>query len=168
MANWGYLRYIKWSPNTRKVFKRFWRVRGKNLCVHGEDAKRLLAYSPNTPKEIKVCISRLIIMRIKNILDSFQIHYMGWFKPKNHLTLLPFKGIWNIYLWARDWTNLFSKYWMVKTLSKIIKYYDPRRWNKIITIEVIVTLPFPSRHIVLFYYYCTFRSTIHTVPFSIS
>ncbi len=51
MANWGYLRYTKASPNTRKVFKRIRRIRGKNLCVHGEDAKRLL-YSPNTPKDI--------------------------------------------------------------------------------------------------------------------
>jgi hypothetical protein len=47
MANWGYLRYTKSSPNMRKVFKRIQRIRGKNLCVHGEDAKRLLTYSPN-------------------------------------------------------------------------------------------------------------------------
>ena len=38
----------------RKVFKRIWRMRGKDLCVHGEDAKRLLVYSPNTPRDIKV------------------------------------------------------------------------------------------------------------------
>ncbi len=58
MAYWGYLRYTKSSPNTRKVFKRIRRIRGKYLCVHGEDAKRLLTYSPNTPKDIKVCLSR--------------------------------------------------------------------------------------------------------------
>ncbi len=46
MANWGYLRYTKSSPNTRKVFKRIRRIRGKNLCIHGEDAKRLLVCSP--------------------------------------------------------------------------------------------------------------------------
>jgi hypothetical protein len=57
MANWGYLRYTKSSPNMRKVFKRIRRIRGKNLCVLGEDAKRLLAYSPNTPRDIKVRIS---------------------------------------------------------------------------------------------------------------
>ncbi len=56
MANWGYLRYTKSSPTTRKVFKHIRRMRGKNLCVDGEDAKRLSAYSPNTPKDIKVCI----------------------------------------------------------------------------------------------------------------
>ncbi len=39
-------------------------VHGKNLCVHGDDAKRLLAYSPNTPRDIKVCISLLIIIQI--------------------------------------------------------------------------------------------------------
>jgi hypothetical protein len=48
MAIWGYLRYTKSSPNTGKVFKRIRRIRG-------EDAKRLLTYSPNTPKDIKVC-----------------------------------------------------------------------------------------------------------------
>ncbi len=64
MAIWGYLRYTKSSPNARKVFKRIWRMRGKNLCVHGEDAKRLLAYSPYTPRDIKVCISPLIIIQI--------------------------------------------------------------------------------------------------------
>jgi hypothetical protein len=53
MANCGCLRYIKSSPNTRKVFKRIRRMRGKNLCVHGEDAKILLAYSPNTLKRHK-------------------------------------------------------------------------------------------------------------------
>ncbi len=85
MANWGYLRCTKSSPNTRKVFKRIRRIRGKNLCVHGEDAK---TYSPNTPKDIKVCLSWLIIIRILHFLDSFYLHYMGWTKPKNHLTLL--------------------------------------------------------------------------------
>ncbi len=42
--------------------KRIRRIHGKNLCVHGEDAKRLWVYSPNTPKDIKVCISQLIII----------------------------------------------------------------------------------------------------------
>jgi hypothetical protein len=40
-------------------------MHGKNLCVHGEDAKRLLAYSHTTPRDIKVRISQLIIIRIK-------------------------------------------------------------------------------------------------------
>ncbi len=54
MANEGYLRYTKSSPYPRKVFKCIQRIRGKDLCIHGEDAKRLLAYSPNTPRDIKV------------------------------------------------------------------------------------------------------------------
>jgi hypothetical protein len=62
MTNWGYLRYTKSSPNMRKVFEHIRRIRGKNLCVHGEDAKRLLTYFPNTPKDIKVCLSRLVII----------------------------------------------------------------------------------------------------------
>jgi hypothetical protein len=40
----------------RKVLKRIWKIRGKNLCIHGEDAKILLTYSPNTPKDISVFI----------------------------------------------------------------------------------------------------------------
>jgi hypothetical protein len=28
-------------------------MRGKDLCAHGEDAKRLLANSPNMPRDIK-------------------------------------------------------------------------------------------------------------------
>ena len=64
MANWGYLRLTKSSPNTRKVFKGIRRIRGKNLCGHGEDVKRLLVYSPNMPKDIIVCLSRLKIIQI--------------------------------------------------------------------------------------------------------
>jgi hypothetical protein len=44
-TNWGYLRYTKLSPNTGKVFKRIWRIRGKNLCVHGEDAETFGVFS---------------------------------------------------------------------------------------------------------------------------
>jgi hypothetical protein len=40
-------------------------MRGKDLCVNGEDAKRLLAFSPNTPRDVKVCISSKILIRIK-------------------------------------------------------------------------------------------------------
>ncbi len=47
------------------------RMRGKNLCVHGEDAKILLAHSPNTPKDIKVCIYSLIIIRILKFFGFF-------------------------------------------------------------------------------------------------
>ncbi len=63
MAIWGYLRTQN-RLNVRKVFKHIWRIRGKNLCVHGEDAKRLLAYSPYTPRDIKVHMSPLIIIQI--------------------------------------------------------------------------------------------------------
>ncbi len=71
MANWGYLRSTKSFLNALKVFKRILRMSGKNLCVHGEDAKILLTYSPNTPKDIKVCLSRLIIKRILNFFRFF-------------------------------------------------------------------------------------------------
>jgi hypothetical protein len=65
MSNQGYLWYTKLSPNARKVFKRIRRMHEKNLCVHGEDAKRLLAYSHTTPRDIKVRKSQLIIIRMK-------------------------------------------------------------------------------------------------------
>jgi hypothetical protein len=71
MSNQGYLRYTKLSPNARNVFKRIRRMHGKNLCVHGEDAKRLLAYSHNTPRDIKVRISQLIIIRMLKIFMFF-------------------------------------------------------------------------------------------------
>ncbi len=64
MADKGYLRYTKSSPYARKVFKHIRRIRKKDLCVHGDDAKMLLAYSHNTPRDIKVCISSLIIIQI--------------------------------------------------------------------------------------------------------
>ncbi len=44
----------KSSPYARKVFKRIRRMRGKDLCVNGEDAKSILAYSPNTPRDVEV------------------------------------------------------------------------------------------------------------------
>ncbi len=47
---------IKSFPNTRKVVKHIWRIHGKNLSGHGENAKRLLAYSPYTPRDIKLRI----------------------------------------------------------------------------------------------------------------
>ncbi len=59
------MRYTKLSPYARKVFKHIRRLRGKDLCVHGDDTKKLLAYSPNMPRDIKVCISSLIIIQIK-------------------------------------------------------------------------------------------------------
>ncbi len=71
MSHQGYLRYTKLSPNARKVFKRIQRMHGKNLCIHGEDAKRLLAYSHTSPRDIKVRISQLIIIRIKKNFKFF-------------------------------------------------------------------------------------------------
>jgi hypothetical protein len=29
-------------------------MRGKDLCVNGENAERLLEYFPNTPRDVKV------------------------------------------------------------------------------------------------------------------
>ncbi len=35
----------------------------KNLCEHGEDTKRLFSYYPNTPRNIKMIISWLIMFQ---------------------------------------------------------------------------------------------------------
>jgi hypothetical protein len=40
-------------------------MRGKDLFVNGEDAKSILAYSPNTPRDVKVRISPKVIIRSK-------------------------------------------------------------------------------------------------------
>ncbi len=71
MANLGLFAVAKIVPTTWKVFKRIRRMRGKNLCACGKDSKRLLAYSPNTPKDIKVCIYWLIIIRMKIFFGFF-------------------------------------------------------------------------------------------------
>jgi hypothetical protein len=63
--------------NTRKVFSRVrgickkylivheeydevWKIRRKYLIAYGENAKRILPYSPNTPTDIKLILSRRI------------------------------------------------------------------------------------------------------------
>jgi hypothetical protein len=49
----------------------------ERICVHGEDAKS------HKTVYISVNINTNFIF-----LDSFYLHYIGWIKPKNHLTLL--------------------------------------------------------------------------------
>jgi hypothetical protein len=44
------------------------RIHGKNLCV--QDAERLLTYSPNTPIDIKLSISRLITVQHEQFFRS--------------------------------------------------------------------------------------------------
>jgi hypothetical protein len=64
----------EWHSATKPlVFKCIRRMRGKNLCIRGEDGKRILAYSPNTPKDIKVCISRLIIILWRDLTKVISI-----------------------------------------------------------------------------------------------
>jgi hypothetical protein len=66
-------------------------IRRKDGMLHkivSEYAKRIYAYLEKTPRDTKLCISQLIIIRILNFLDSFYLQYMGWINPNNHLTLL--------------------------------------------------------------------------------
>jgi hypothetical protein len=53
-----------YSENTRKESMRTWRR-------HKETLGPVLAYSPDMPKDKKVCISRLIIIKILNFLGIF-------------------------------------------------------------------------------------------------
>ncbi len=72
-------------------------MRGKYLCVNGEDAKRLLAYSPLTPRDVKVWISPKIIIRIKNFFRFLlTIPYgMALAKKPSHATVPLMSTIWN-------------------------------------------------------------------------
>jgi hypothetical protein len=68
-------------------------MRGKNLCVHGEDAKRLLAYSPYTPRNKK---SVYISVNNNTNLNLFKIlsNYIIWdrLSQKTISRYCPFKG----------------------------------------------------------------------------
>jgi hypothetical protein len=59
---------------------------GKNLCLHVEDAKRLLAYSPNTQRDTKLSISRSNTNFFIRSLLSIQV---GWdqAKKQSHATV---------------------------------------------------------------------------------
>ncbi len=151
IANWGYLRDTKSSPNTRKVFKRIRRIRGKNLCVHGEDAKRLFTYSPKSPKDIKVYLSRLIIIRMLNsfifflyiIWDRLSQKTISRYCPFNYCTKEG-EGIkrWSSYFWVllhnsgfcngcitKSWshnsTKVSSTVLHFKFLVRLLRYSTP-------------------------------------------
>jgi hypothetical protein len=73
MENLGLFAVHKTSPNTQNVFKHKGRIRGKNLCVHGEDAKRLLAKFPKTQN----WISRLVMVQHEIFLHPYFLYNMG-------------------------------------------------------------------------------------------
>ncbi len=97
MAIWGYLRFTKSSPNAQKVFKRIRRIRGKNLCVHGEDAKRLLAYSPYTP--VYISVNNNTNLNLFKILSN----YIIWdrLSQKTISRYCPFDT--DFWLWRHAW-----------------------------------------------------------------
>jgi hypothetical protein len=70
MANFRVVSVYKSSLNTQKIFKHIWRTRRKNLCIHGEDTKRLLECSPNTLTSTKLSISWLIIVQHEILFSS--------------------------------------------------------------------------------------------------
>jgi hypothetical protein len=52
-----------------KVFKLIRKIRRKNLSIYGESAKRILSYSPNTLRDIKLSLSRRIFDQKQKYLD---------------------------------------------------------------------------------------------------
>ncbi len=54
------------------------RIRGKNLCVHAEDAKRHII--------VKIFVNNHTNFNFLKILSMYL--HMGWIRPKNHPTLL--------------------------------------------------------------------------------
>jgi hypothetical protein len=67
--------------------KRSWRICGKNLCIYGEDAKRLLACSPSTPKDRILSIFRIVMVQHEIFLDPYFLHKMGWIEKPFHATV---------------------------------------------------------------------------------
>ncbi len=95
MSNQGYLWYTKLSPNARKVFKHIRRMHGKNLCVHGEDAKGLLAYSHNMQRDIKVRISQLTILRGKIVAPPIMVQSKIFFLKSYYLCITSIEIVQN-------------------------------------------------------------------------
>jgi|LakMenEpi03Aug12_release.lakeMendotaPanAssembly.Ray.scaffolds.fasta_scaffold1108978_1 hypothetical protein len=63
-ANAGLFAVLKIVSEYAESFNRIRRIRRKNLYVYGEYSKSLSAYSLTTPRDIKVCISQLIVIQI--------------------------------------------------------------------------------------------------------
>jgi hypothetical protein len=55
------------------------------MYVHGEDAKRLLAYSPNMPTDANLGLSRLIMGQREFFFKPFFLNKMCPFKKRNTL-----------------------------------------------------------------------------------
>jgi hypothetical protein len=57
-GKYGKCRIVCGTQNRLRIhaqcINRIQRMRGKNICIHGSDAKKLLAYSPSTPKDTKL------------------------------------------------------------------------------------------------------------------
>ncbi len=70
-ANVGLFAVLKIVSEYAESLNRIRRIRRKNLNVYGEYAKSLSAYSLTTPRDIKVCISQLIIIQILNFFRFF-------------------------------------------------------------------------------------------------
>ena len=51
------------------------RICGKNLWVYREHVKSLSACSLATPRNIKVCISQLVIIQILKFVKSFHLNH---------------------------------------------------------------------------------------------
>jgi hypothetical protein len=77
---------------TPREFSNTRRLRRKNLCVYGEHSKSLSPCSLTTPRDIKVCISQLIIIQTQNIFRFFLSTLYGMDLAKKTISrYCPFK-----------------------------------------------------------------------------
>jgi hypothetical protein len=76
-----------------KVFQRNRRIRRENLSLHEEDAKRLLAYAPNTPRDVKLSISPLIMVNKNFFFDPFDLCSRLVEDKKTFHATVPLKGL---------------------------------------------------------------------------
>jgi hypothetical protein len=65
--------------------------------IVSEYTKKIYAYMEKTPRDTKLRISWLVMVRHEIVLDSYFLYKMGRIKPKNHFTLYcPFNRSQNL------------------------------------------------------------------------
>ncbi len=84
---------------------RYLNILGK-IGIHGQDTKRLLACSPNTPRDIEVCISQLIIILL--MLKFFR------FFPNKYATYCIWEGLTRIPSGESIWGSRSKKNRLLK------------------------------------------------------
>ncbi len=108
--------YTNSSPNTLKVFKCIRRICGKYFSTNGDSSKKILSFSPHTPKGIKLSLFRHIFDQFWNKFRSLIIFMDNeWAKkPSNATVPLTTSNICNTN--TVDWPWFFT--WRNRDLHK--------------------------------------------------